>query len=72
MIKSLRNYLSTIIGHVIPPSRYIIHKKSHPDHNGEYDTEYGCEQLSIKSALLSGLIYKNYERKENQLIHYFL
>jgi hypothetical protein len=70
--RSLKNYLSTILGQDGVPLSYVIRENEDPDYEGEDDDDYDFEQLSIKCAPLSGLIYKTDARKVHQLIHGFV
>jgi hypothetical protein len=51
--RSLKNYLSTILGQDGVPLSYVIRENEDPDYEDEGDDNYNFEQLSIKCAPLS-------------------
>ena len=70
--RALNNYLLTIIGQDGVPLRYVIKESAEPDYTMESQTDYDFYLLFIDCMSLTGLTYKKYSRKVNQLIHGFV
>ena len=70
--KSLKNYLSTILGQNGSPLRCVIHENPDPNYDEKDDEAYDFEKFSNKCAPLCILICKTDARKLHQMIHVFL
>ena len=69
--RSLRNYLSTILGQNRVSLSYAICENPDPKYYGEDDKSYYFEKFSINCSPLSGLVYNTDSRKVHQMIHGF-
>ena len=69
---ALKNYLSTILSQDGVLFIYMIRECASPDYAIELQPDYDFGQLSINCMSLTGLTYKKYARKVNQLIHGFV
>jgi hypothetical protein len=72
--RSLKNYLLTILGQDGVSLSYVIRENEDPDYEDEdnNDDNDDFEQLLIKCAPLSGLIFKTDAHKVHQFIHGFM
>jgi hypothetical protein len=70
--RSLKNYLSTILGQDGVPLSYVIRDNEAPDYELEDEVDCDFEQLTIDCAPLTGTIFSADAKTVHQLIHGFI
>jgi hypothetical protein len=70
--RSLKNYLSTILGQDGVPLSYVIRELEAPDYELEDEVDCDFEQLTVDCAPLTGTIFSADAKVVHQLIHGFV
>jgi hypothetical protein len=70
--RSLKNYLSTILGQDGVPLSYVIRDNQAPDYELENEIDCDYEQLTVDCAPLTGTTFSADTKTVHQLIHGFI